>query len=85
VHLAVVLVATFIATVLSFTVSITEISISPIQLVPGVGMALLWRWGLSLWPAIVGGNGTDHAGAASAMGVQARHGASLTVGAPKGE
>jgi drug/metabolite transporter (DMT)-like permease len=49
-------VATFVATVLSFTVSITEISISPIQLVPGVGMALLWRWGLSLWPAIVVGD-----------------------------
>ncbi len=48
--------AALVATLLSYAVHLTDIAISPLLLVPGVGMGLLWRWGLSLWPGIVLGD-----------------------------
>lgn len=50
-----------VATTLSYTVALTALEVSPILLVPGVGAALLARFGRSLWPAVVIGDAIGQA------------------------
>ena len=44
------------ATLLSYTVVLTALEVSPLLLVPGVGSALLARFGRSFWPAVAVGD-----------------------------
>jgi drug/metabolite transporter (DMT)-like permease len=46
----------FAAALLSYAIALTDLSITPILLVPGVGVALLTRFGRSFWPAIAVGD-----------------------------
>lgn len=55
-HAVVMLAAGFGATAASFALSVTDMSLAPILLVPATGMALMWHWGLSLWPALASGD-----------------------------
>jgi hypothetical protein len=48
--------ATFIAALGSYAVALTDLMISPMLLTPGVGTAVLVRWGRSLWPGFVVGD-----------------------------
>ena len=45
-----------VATLLSYSVALTALQVSPILLLPGVGSALLARVGRSLWPAVILGD-----------------------------
>jgi drug/metabolite transporter (DMT)-like permease len=45
-----------IAALLSYAIALTDLGITPILLVPGVGVALLTRFGRSFWPAVAIGD-----------------------------
>lgn len=53
---AAIAVVMLVATLLSFRVTLIALEVSPILLVPGVGSALLARFGRSLWPAVALGD-----------------------------
>lgn len=55
-HFAAVAAVALGATLLSYTLSLAALQVSPFLLLPGVGSALLARLGRSLWPAIVVGD-----------------------------
>lgn len=48
--------ATVAASIASYEIALTELAISPMLLTPGVGTAVLDRWGRSLWPAFAAGD-----------------------------
>jgi len=54
--LALIAVAMLGATLLSYTVVLTALEVSPLLLVPGIGSALLARFGRAFWPAIAVGD-----------------------------
>ncbi len=47
---------TFVAALLSYAVDLTDVGITPILLVPGVGVALLTRFGRVYWPGVAVGD-----------------------------
>lgn len=49
-------VATFFAAIGSYAITLTDLMISPMLLTPGVGTALLLRWGYSIWPGFLAGD-----------------------------
>lgn len=49
------------AAMLSYAIALTELSITPILLVPGVGAVLLARWGRALWPGLAAGDALGQA------------------------
>lgn len=40
----------------SYEIALTDLAISPMLLTPGIGTAVLTRWGRSLWPAFLAGD-----------------------------
>jgi drug/metabolite transporter (DMT)-like permease len=48
--------ATFLAALGSYAIALTNLMISPMLLTPGIGTAVLVRWGRSLWPGFVVGD-----------------------------
>jgi hypothetical protein len=49
-------VATLFAALGSYAIALTDLMISPMLLTPGIGTAVLVRWGRSLWPGFVVGD-----------------------------
>ena len=74
------------ATVVSYGLSLTDMQISILLLLPGVGSALLARIGRSLWPALVAGDLLGqvlvaHRGVALLLGSVAVHAVACLLGA----
>ncbi|MEI7794612.1 MAG: hypothetical protein WCI83_08215 [Thermoleophilia bacterium] len=49
-------VATFFAAIGSYAITLTDLMISPMLLAPGIGTALIMRWGYSIWPGLLAGD-----------------------------